>query len=155
MCCIIVNGGYCAPAMGCYSTFSVQPPLLSPWEFHGPLVCSVASDILIYNLIFVKKNVSPLVLMQPHSVVEGGTCIPSHGANHVPSSISPVADVDKMQLFQNTRWVIASCLSKADVYGFKSYVLHLCDLNLPYCTLLRAQNRRVKMQQLHTCACIG
>lgn len=56
MYCIIVNGGCSAPAMGCLGTFSVQPPPLSPWEFYGPLVCSVASDILIYNLILVKRK---------------------------------------------------------------------------------------------------
>lgn len=65
MLCIIVNGGYCDRAMGCYSTSTKQSPLLSPWEFYGPLVCSVASDILIYNPIFV-KNVSLPVLMRPH-----------------------------------------------------------------------------------------
>lgn len=54
MYCIILNGAYCVPAMGCYSAFSVQSPPQSPWEFYGPLVCGVASDILIYNLVFVK-----------------------------------------------------------------------------------------------------
>lgn len=51
-----------------HSTFSVQPLPLCPWEFYGPLVHSVASDILIYNLIFI-KNVSPLVLSHPDSVL--------------------------------------------------------------------------------------